>query len=76
MPGSGVMCHRRTLILVAGMTTVKDIKYLYSDSKYKIECLDIISSLTVANTDYETIVSAIQDKLRDAENVRVLSFTR
>ena len=58
------------------MIKVKDIKYLYSDKKYKLECIDIIGSLTVANTDYETIVNAIQNKLKDAENIRVLSFTR
>ena len=58
------------------MITVKDIKYLYSDKKYKLECIDVIGSLNVANTDYETIVNAIQSKLRDAENIRVLSFTR
>lgn len=56
------------------MVTITELKFLYSDKKYAIECVDFIAELRVKNTQYDTIVNAIKGKYRDIDNIRVLSY--
>lgn len=56
------------------MIAIRDVKYLYTDTKYGMECMDIITELRVPDTQYETIADAVRRSNRMVSNVRVLSF--
>jgi len=57
------------------MTTVSNIKYIYTDSKYKIECIDFIAQLQVSKTDYDTVLEAVSRHQQSAQDIKVLSYT-
>ena len=57
------------------MIKVTNIKYIYTDSKYQIECVDFIGQLQVENTDYESVLTAVKQCQKSAQDIKVLSYT-
>ena len=55
--------------------TIYNVKYSYTDRKYKLgPFIDFFAKLTVSSADYDNIVSAIQAKNPDCEDVKIMSF--
>lgn len=55
--------------------TIYNVKYSYMDRKYKLgPFIDFCAKLTVPNADYDNIVTAIQAKNPDCEDVKIMSF--
>lgn len=50
---------------------IKDVKFSYLDRKY-----GLVAELDVASPDYDSIVSAIQDRHPEYEQVKVMSFRK
>ena len=56
---------------------IRKIKFSYVDSKTKIgPYIDFITQLTVADTNYDTIVAAITKMRKDIEIVQLISISK
>ncbi len=56
---------------------IKNVKFSYVDSKYKFgPYFEFLAELEVPSTDYDCIVSVIQEAHPEYEQVELMSFSR
>ena len=56
---------------------IHNVKYSYFDRKYKLgPYIDFYAKLTVPSVDYNSIVSVIQKKNPEYEEVKLMSFDK
>lgn len=57
--------------------TIYNIKFSFMDRRYHSgPYIDFLPQLETCSTEYEQIVSAIQESKKDAESIKLMSFNR
>jgi hypothetical protein len=57
--------------------TIFNVKYSFIDKRFHSgPYIDILPQLETCSTEYDQIVSAIQESKKDAESIKLMSFNR